>query len=257
MLNILNKFLPRATSALKYLSRSDKPWEWKLIRSQCPNCKRGLFISLGKSAFQLRCIFCWANGTNLSLIPVIEKYKSSKKVNSAWEMSTYGATLNYLNKNIREVFATEFFEDHQSGEMINGVLNQDVQKTSFSDCSLDIITSNQVFEHVPDNSKAFLECHRILKPGGVLIFSVPMYDIPSTIKLAKISQGELELLVEPPEFHGSRTTGGNSVLTFWKHSKNDIEKIVSNAGFTTNIIEVCITKYGYHKSKVIYAIKTD
>lgn len=39
---------------------------------------------------------------------------------------------------------------------------------------LDFIVSTDVFEHVlPPVEKAFRNCHRMLKPGGVLVFSVP------------------------------------------------------------------------------------
>ncbi len=252
---MMRKFLPRLHSAIKYLSWSDKPWKWKLIKATCPSCRKKIFISLGKTAFQLRCISCGANGTNLSLIPVIEEHKSKIEVASVWEMSTYGATLNYLNKNFNSVVATEFNENHNSGEFVDGILNQDVQKTSFANDSFDIITSNQVFEHVPDNVAAFAECYRVLKPGGALIFSVPLYKMPRTVRLAQIKDGKLELLVEPPEYHASRATGAESVLTFWRHSINDIQEIVTQAGFLTEIREVCISQYSFHKSAVLYAIK--
>jgi 2-polyprenyl-3-methyl-5-hydroxy-6-metoxy-1,4-benzoquinol methylase len=38
---------------------------------------------------------------------------------------------------------------------------------------IDIVTSFEVLEHVPDEATALREIHRVLKPGGEIIFSVP------------------------------------------------------------------------------------
>ena len=74
----------------------------------------------------------------------------------------YGATFNYLKRNFKEFVFSEYFEGVDSGKLINKILSQDVQNTSFKNNQFNLITSNQVFEHVPDLDKAFSECSRIL-----------------------------------------------------------------------------------------------
>jgi SAM-dependent methyltransferase len=47
--------------------------------------------------------------------------------------------------------------------------------------TLDAIISSDVFEHVPPPvSLAFLNCKKMLKPSGVLILTVPYYDLATT-----------------------------------------------------------------------------
>jgi 2-polyprenyl-3-methyl-5-hydroxy-6-metoxy-1,4-benzoquinol methylase len=41
------------------------------------------------------------------------------------------------------------------------------------DAAFDVVLCNQVLEHVPDDRSAFLELHRVLRPGGLLIVGVP------------------------------------------------------------------------------------
>jgi hypothetical protein len=74
-----------------------------------------------------RCLFCGANGTNLSLIPVIKNHMNHTPAFIAEEMSTYGGTLEYLRKNVQEVIESEFFPGQPSGQRVTGVLNEDVQ----------------------------------------------------------------------------------------------------------------------------------
>jgi SAM-dependent methyltransferase len=169
-------------------------------------------------------------------------------------MSTYGATLSFLRKHVEHVYESEYIEGNISGEIVDGVLNQDVQQTSFSDSSLDLITSNQVFEHVPEDKKGYAECFRILRPGGALLFTVPLYDIPATEKLAEIRDGEL-IYFRKPEYHDSRATGPESILTFWHHSLHDIAERVSSCGFDVTVEEVFIAPCQTPATKVVHASK--
>jgi SAM-dependent methyltransferase len=42
-----------------------------------------------------------------------------------------------------------------------------------ADCSLDYVTALDVLEHVPDDTAVIREFHRLLKPGGVAVITVP------------------------------------------------------------------------------------
>ena len=91
----------------------------------------------------------------------------------AYELSSYGSILKWLRKHFRSVSTSEYLPSGELGRLVNGTLNQDIQKLTFEDDSFDILTSNQVFEHVPDDRAGYRESYRVLRPGGALIFSVP------------------------------------------------------------------------------------
>lgn len=245
---------PRLLAALRYLTWSDPIHKWRISRSSCPSCGGQYFISLRSDAFMTRCFSCGANGTNLSLIPVIKDHTKKTPALTAWEMSTYGGTLNYLRKNIPEVIESEFFPGKTSGQLVNGVLNEDVQNLSFKDSSIDLITSNQVFEHVPDDIQGYFECYRALRKSGALIFSVPLYDIHKTRTLAEVIDGRIQFYCEP-EYHDSRAGGPQSALTFRHHSIHDISDRVGQAGFDVKLIDITISPSQKVPAKVIYAIK--
>lgn len=244
----------RIRSALRYLSWADPIYKWRIGQAVCPNCNGRYLISFKPDPFLTRCLKCSANITNLSLIPVINKHIDETKVSDCWEMSTYGATLTFLKANFEHVVESEYFSDKDPGSIVDGILNQDVQNLTFENSSLDLITSNQVFEHVPNDLKGYQECYRVLRPGGALIFSVPLSHSHQTKKLAEIVDGAL-VFYEEPEYHDSRLGGPKSALAFWSHSKHDICSRVASVGFTTKLEEVFLTPNQGFPSLVIYATK--
>lgn len=48
-----------------------------------------------------------------------------------------------------------------------------------ADASFDVIVCCDVLEHVPDDAAAFREIHRVLRPGGIAILTVPQMDPPA------------------------------------------------------------------------------
>jgi len=95
MIKLLN---PRWQAAVKYVGCSDPIYTWRISRSPCPACDGKYFLSLRPNPFMVRCLSCGANVTNLSLLPVIKTHSDSYGIDTVWEMSTFGGTLNYLKK---------------------------------------------------------------------------------------------------------------------------------------------------------------
>lgn len=86
------------------------------------------------------------------------------------------------------------------------------------------------------------------------MFSVPLYDIPATQRLARIEDGRI-IIDGDPEYHDSRATGPKSVLTFWCHSVHDIAARVAGAGFDVVLREVRVAASQRHPAFVVYAVR--
>lgn len=50
----------------------------------------------------------------------------------------------------------------------------DMQAMSYPDESFDLIVHSDTLEHVPDSLAALRECHRVLRTGGAMIYTVPV-----------------------------------------------------------------------------------
>jgi SAM-dependent methyltransferase len=249
--------LARMRGALHYLANGSTPIHWRISRGHCPSCSRDLFLMMKDDPFLIRCLGCRASAINLSLIPVVQRH--FPKINCsmcAYELSTYGSMLNWLRRNFFNLETSEYFPDQPLGTKVNGISNQDVQQLTFAEESFDLVTSNQVFEHVPDDSAAFRECYRVLRSRGALVFAVPLHDdIAASERIARLEGGRVAFYGKP-EYHGSRLTGPNSVPTFWHFSTLDILDRVRAAGFrSVDFEDVFIAQKQTVSQKVIVAIK--
>ena len=122
----------------------------------------------------------------------------------------------------------------RSGEkvMVAGqlVAQQDMTATSYSANFFDVVVHSDVLEHIPRYQAALREANRILKPGGVMMFTVPFFvELDHSVPLASVeADGSIRHHIVPPEFHGDPVRG--SVLTFW-HFGWDLLTSLREAGF--------------------------
>jgi SAM-dependent methyltransferase len=194
----------------------------------CPYCKKNVFfISLGKDAYKNRCLNCGSSLISLSVIRAI-KSLPPRAFNSTYELSFHGAVFDFLKKSSKNFTYSEFFPSSRL-RFVGGVRNEDVQKLTFTSERFDLITSTEVFEHVPEYLKGFKEIYRVLKKNGTFCFTVPIFE--SAEPICKIGNKGKLIWLSDREYHGSRLTGNNSVPVFWHHSKKQILADLIKVGF--------------------------
>lgn len=100
------------------------------------------------------------------------KVTSEKQILNA---ETSGGLHDCLKHNVNYIGCEYFGGKYKSGDIVDGILNVDLAHSHFEENTFDVVMTSDVFEHIPDPYKAFKEIYRILKPGGVHIFTVPFY----------------------------------------------------------------------------------
>jgi ubiquinone/menaquinone biosynthesis C-methylase UbiE len=96
----------------------------------------------------------------------------------------------------------------------------DMQHMSYVDAQFDLIVHSDTLEHVPDPAQALRECHRVLKPGGRLCFTVPVI----VERLTRSRQGL------PNSFHGSSGTQDPGLMVHTEFGA-DVWRSCVEAGF--------------------------
>jgi len=201
--------------------------EEKINKLLCNLCG-GPIVRIGRGKFNLRCLACRSTFIHRALCHVFEKFSFSENT-IVYELSVHGSFYKYLKKRYKNLTASDYIDSVPFGTMREGRLIQDVEKLSFFSESFDVVTSTEVFEHVANDLKGYQEVHRVLKPGGKFIYTVPLELFTrKTITRAYIKEdGTLEHIL-PPEYHGDYLRKG--ILAFRNYGI-DIYDILKKVGF--------------------------
>lgn len=92
--------------------------------------------------------------------------------------------------------------------------HESITAFSYASHSLDLLVHSDVLEHVYDTKQALLECARVLRTGGVMLFTAPFFanQHHSILRGRPLDGGRIEHL-QPPEYHGDGMARGG-IYTF-------------------------------------------
>ena len=109
------------------------------------------------------------------------------------------------------------------------VRHRDITALRMDSSTLDAIVSLDVLEHVPDYAAGLREFARVLRPGGVLVLTVPFHERqPGHRQIARIAPDGQVVHDGTPEYHGDPLGGG--VLCF-HHFGWSLLEAMRGAGF--------------------------
>lgn len=91
-------------------------------------------------------------------------------------------------------------------DQVNWVQDDAMELSKLPDASYDFVVSSIMLMDVPDHHRVFQACHRILKPGGIMIWVVmhPCFQSPFSHPLG---DGSRKVLQYAPQFWKSAGTG--------------------------------------------------
>jgi SAM-dependent methyltransferase len=170
-----------------------------------------------------RCVRCFSTFRHRAVGVVLRRLGVPREAH-VYELSSRGALCRHLRRTFARVTVSELFDDVAPGRFRGGVQCQDVQRLTHPDAAFDLVTSTEVFEHVPDDGRAFSEVHRVLRPGGHLVFTVPLMESAPTLERARLERGAVVHLVAP-EYHGDRLRGRGAVLAFRTYGPDIVERL--------------------------------
>lgn len=148
-----------------------------------------------------------------------------------------------LARECPEYVASQWLPEARPGEIVGCVRNENLERLTFADSSIDLHVTQDVFEHVLDPGAAFREIARTLKPNGMHVFTVPIVKKHSPTEVrARVEAGSLRHLA-PEQYHGNPVGDGRSLVTVdWGY---DIcEFIYRCCGLFTHVIHIDDLSHG-------------
>ncbi len=188
---------------------------------------------------RLECPQCKMNNRQRLMATLVKNVLSTNKKKHVYLMEQVTPIYNWVVTTFdnHDIMGSEYLgHEYDGGYTINGIRHEDVENLSFSDGELDIIVSNDVFEHVPNPSKAFAECARVLKKGGVMLATLPFHqNEDKSITRAKLINGKLEHIL-PSVYHGNPVSADGSLV--FTDFGWDILDVIKRAGFLEVSVDV-------------------
>jgi len=146
-----------------------------------------------------------------------------------YETANYRLFSRKKLKKINNYVVSEFHPEYPFGQKVKGIRNENLERLTFDNQSIDLLITGEVLEHVSDLSKALSEICRVLKTGGHHIFTIPVnYSLDKTRLRALVGADSKITYLLPQVVHGDDITKG---ILVYRDFGRDVNKIVESFGF--------------------------
>jgi SAM-dependent methyltransferase len=214
----------------------------------CWSCNRTVQFTAKQKWWRdhYRCDNCNSIPRERAVMYCLEKFFPDWKEKIVHETSPVrrGTSLR-LEKEAKTYIPTQYFPGIPSGLIHKNFRNENLEKLSFDNESIDLHISQDVFEHILNPDKAFQEIARTLKPGGAHVFTTPLVNKnkPTEFCAKENPDGTIEQLIFPKEFHGNPVSSEGSLVTV--HWGYDISQyIFKSSGLFTEMVFIDAIEYG-------------
>jgi SAM-dependent methyltransferase len=117
--------------------------------------------------------------------------------------------------------------------------NQNLERLTFPDNSFDVVITSDVMEHVRLDHLAHREIRRVLKPGGLYLFTVPHFrhsrDTLVRVQVIDPADPAQDQFLLEKEFHGDANSEDHRALSYRAYG-TDLDDFLIDLGFT---VEYC------------------
>lgn len=149
----------------------------------------------------------------------------------------YAPTTAFVAAHCAHYTSTRPFDGLPAGASRDLVRSAGLEQLPLASDSVDVFVTQDVFEHVFDPFAATREILRVLRPGGVHVFTTPKHrGLAACRQRARITDGAVEHLLEA-QYHGDPERPDRELVT-WDFGDDFEERLIlaSHAATTTHLI---------------------
>jgi SAM-dependent methyltransferase len=175
------------------------------------------------------CERCKSIPRQRALVEVLNIFRPNWRSLSIHESSP---TIRFFAEQCRNYSYSFFYEHTPLGSHKDGNRCENLEALTFPGASFDIFITQDVLEHVFHPDKALAEITRVLRPGGIHIFTAPKHKhLLKSSRRARLADGMVDHVNEPI-YHGNPIGDGRSLVT-WDYGVDFDDLIEQWSGCST------------------------
>jgi SAM-dependent methyltransferase len=154
------------------------------------------------------CVRCRANARHRALVEVLAAERPSWPGLDLYEPGANGRASAHLLRRATSLRRSVYVPGAPPGSIVDPTADgdavelQDLEALSFDDDTFDVVITQDVLEHVFEPARALSEIARVLRPGGLHLFTVPVVpDLAVSRRRARRSDVGVVELLEPATYH--------------------------------------------------------
>jgi SAM-dependent methyltransferase len=169
----------------------------------------------------------------------LRKLRIAKHVPASGRILDIGSGTAPVSPDLTRTVVADLSEEAMRHVACESKSVQSITAMTFDAASFDCVLCSEVLEHVPDDVQAISELRRVLKPGGVLVVTVPFQkrfwaeDDEFVGHVRRYDPGELEQKLQTKGFHRVRTYKLSSTIERWLTRRS--LRTYQNRGATTRL----------------------
>lgn len=159
-----------------------------------------------------------------------------------------------------EVELSQYRPKGKWGERLEaGVTNQNLECLTFADQSFDIVITSDVMEHVRLDGRAHREIHRVLRPGGIYVFTVPhdrsRDETLVRVQVVNADDPSKDVYILEPEYHGDANAEDACGALAYRTYGRDLEAHLAELGFDVEYSREDFPALGILNTELYYCRK--
>lgn len=240
------------TGPYKYIDiiteRLAHDWNLPAKERKAFSARESMFCMLCGCSYRLRAL---ARAISLYIAPDVTDMSLKSLIEQKYADKLVVAEINSCGVLHSTLAAMPKLKYSEYGSKNKAVPDEDLMDLSYADGSLDLVLTSDSLEHVPNPSRALQEIHRVLKPNGAHIFTVPMRLNHNTVERTVLTAEGKPKYVKHQSYHGS----GEPDYLVWNEFGTDfidaVQEVYPTVSlFFTNVLDAS------DPSCVIVAYKT-
>jgi SAM-dependent methyltransferase len=155
-----------------------------------------------------------------------------------------------------DVLLSRYRPDMQWGTFLAPrTTNQNLEALTYADDSVDIVITSDVMEHVRLYDKAHKEIRRVLRPGGVYLFTVPhLRESTKNVQYVTVvdpSDSTKDRFETEPVYHIDGESADGKVLAYRAYG-TELDQDLASLGFSVNYEKLYDLKPGILDTELFY-----